>query len=151
MELSGQCPEALAPTLAPELTIGLQSSTMSTFQAFVWRVASGFPARQWGSANDFERVVFPQHPELESIRGKLWTLGARPALMSGSGSTLFGVFADREAREKARGNLKQQFRNAKVFPVTLVSRRAYRALWRRQLGGVGEPGLWPPQSQHVVA
>lgn len=147
MELSSQYQEGLPP----ELTIGLQSSTMSTFQAFVWRVASRFPARQWGSMNDFERVVFPQHPELESIRGKLWTLGARPALMSGSGSTLFGVFADREAREKARGKLKQQFRNAKVFPVTLVSRRAYRALWRRQLGGVGEPGLWPQQSQHVVA
>jgi 4-diphosphocytidyl-2-C-methyl-D-erythritol kinase len=119
--------------LDPDLTIGLPSSTMSTFQAFVWRVASDLPARQWGSVNDFESVVFSQHPQLESIREKLRHLGARPALMSGSGSTLFGVFADKEAREVASGKLKQQFKDAQVFPVTLVSRRAYRALWRRQL------------------
>ncbi len=123
-----------------ESTIGLHSSTTSTFQAVVWRVASRLPARQWGSVNDFESVVFPLHPQLESIRGKLWSLGARPALMSGSGSTLFGVFAGREAREKARVRLKQEFRNAQVYPVSLVSRTTYRALWRRQLSGVGEPG-----------
>jgi len=134
-----------------ELTIGLQSSTMSNFQACVWRVASPLPARQWGSSNDFESVVFPQYPQLESIRGKLWSLGARPALLSGSGSTLFGVFADREARDKARVRLGQQFQYARVFPVSLVSGKAYRALWRRQLAGVGEPVLWPPQNQYGVA
>jgi 4-diphosphocytidyl-2-C-methyl-D-erythritol kinase len=116
------------------LTIGLRSSTTNNFQAFVWRVASGQPARQWGSVNDFESVVFSQYPQLESIRGKLRHLGARPALMSGSGSTLFGVFADKEARDVARAKLKRQFKDAQVFPVTLVSRRAYRALWCRQLG-----------------
>jgi len=118
-----------------ESTIGLHSSTRSTFQAVVWRVASRLPARQWESVNDFESVVFPLHPQLESIRGKLWSLGARPALMSGSGSTLFGVFPSREEREKARVRLEQKFEDARVFPVSLVSRRAYRALWRRQLLG----------------
>ena len=137
--------------LRRELTIELHSSTMSNFQAFVWRVASRLPARQWGSVNDFESVVFPQHPQLESIREKLWSLGARPALMSGSGSTLFGIFADRAARDRARVRLGQQLKNAQVFPVSLVSRAAYQALWRRQLAGLGEPVLWPPQNQHVVA
>jgi 4-diphosphocytidyl-2-C-methyl-D-erythritol kinase len=136
--------------LERELTIGLHSSTISDFQAFVWRVAGRLPGRHWGSVNEFEDVVFPQHPQLESIRAKLWTLGARPALMSGSGSTLFGIFAGREAREKARVRLTKQFREARVYPVSLVSRSAYRALWRRQLASIGEPGLWLPQSQHVV-
>jgi 4-diphosphocytidyl-2-C-methyl-D-erythritol kinase len=127
--------------LDAHLTTQSQYSTISAFQAFVWRVASSLPARQWESVNDFERVVFSQHPQLESIRGKLWHLGARPALMSGSGSTLCGIFPDKEARETARGRLKRQIRDAQVFPITLVSRRAYRALWRRQLGGLGEPYL----------
>jgi len=135
--------------LDAHLTTEFQSSILTAFQAFVWRVANSLPAQQWGSVNDFESVVLSQHPQLVSIREKLWHLGARPALMSGSGSTLFGVFADREAREKARGTLKQQFRDAKVFPVTLVSRRAYRALWRRQLGGVREAFI-PLRRHHAV-
>lgn len=42
--------------------------------------------------NDFERVVFREHPELGSTRDRLRELGARPALLSGSGSAVFGVF-----------------------------------------------------------
>jgi 4-diphosphocytidyl-2-C-methyl-D-erythritol kinase len=44
--------------------------------------------------NDFEPVVFRRHPELGGYRDVLADHGARPALMSGSGSTLFGVFHD---------------------------------------------------------
>lgn len=43
--------------------------------------------------NDFERSVFPIHPELKSIKGKLYSIGADYAAMSGSGSTLFGIFS----------------------------------------------------------
>jgi 4-diphosphocytidyl-2-C-methyl-D-erythritol kinase len=127
--------------LDPGLTAGSASSTMNNFQASVWRIANRLPASSWENVNDFEGVVFAQHPELKSIREKLRIVGARPALMSGSGSTVFGIFASRETREKARAKLQQQFKHAQVFPVSLVSRRAYRALWRRQLAGWGEPSL----------
>lgn len=44
--------------------------------------------------NDFERSVFPQHPTIESIRNKLYDLGATYASMSGSGSSVFGIFQE---------------------------------------------------------
>lgn len=42
--------------------------------------------------NDFERVVFPEHPELEAVRDRLREEGGRPALLTGSGAALFAAF-----------------------------------------------------------
>ena len=42
--------------------------------------------------NDFEKSVFPTHPTIEKIRNQLYLLGASYACMSGSGSTVFGLF-----------------------------------------------------------
>jgi 4-diphosphocytidyl-2-C-methyl-D-erythritol kinase len=44
------------------------------------------------ATNDFEKVVFPQHPQIEDIKNELYALGAIYASMSGSGSTVFGIF-----------------------------------------------------------
>lgn len=42
--------------------------------------------------NDFEKVVFMQYPEIETIKHTMYELGADYAAMSGSGSTVFGIF-----------------------------------------------------------
>lgn len=42
--------------------------------------------------NDFETTVFERHPELSSIKQSLYDAGAVYASMSGSGSSLFGLF-----------------------------------------------------------
>jgi len=42
--------------------------------------------------NDFEKVVFDLHPEIGIIKNKMYELGAEYAAMSGSGSTVFGLF-----------------------------------------------------------
>ena len=42
--------------------------------------------------NDFEHSVFTLHPELGRIKSQLYDLGAAYAAMSGSGSSLFGLF-----------------------------------------------------------
>lgn len=42
--------------------------------------------------NDFEDSVFPNHPELVAIKQTLYDIGALYAAMSGSGSTIFGLF-----------------------------------------------------------
>jgi len=44
--------------------------------------------------NDFESSVFPNYPELADIKEKLYSLGADYAAMSGSGSTMFGIFSN---------------------------------------------------------
>jgi len=46
------------------------------------------------ATNDFERVVFRKKPELEEARDALRQAGAAIAMLSGSGSCLFGVFRD---------------------------------------------------------
>lgn len=45
--------------------------------------------------NDFETSVFAKHPELKELKSALYTNGALYAAMSGSGSTLFGIYAQK--------------------------------------------------------
>lgn len=56
------------------------------------------PVEKWmGSVkNDFEKSVFASHPRLREIKEQLLAGGAVYAAMSGSGSTIYGLFADRE-------------------------------------------------------
>jgi 4-diphosphocytidyl-2-C-methyl-D-erythritol kinase len=49
--------------------------------------------------NDFERIVIPAYPEIGAIKQKLLELGARFASLSGSGSTVYGIF-DEDASAK---------------------------------------------------
>lgn len=49
--------------------------------------------------NDFEYSVFALHPELKDIKTQLYEMGAVYAAMSGSGSSLFGLFRERVAIE----------------------------------------------------
>lgn len=59
--------------------------------------------------NDFEGPVFARHPELGDLRDSLRALGARPALLAGSGSTVFGVFAGGPAAEEAVRTLRAEY------------------------------------------
>lgn len=53
--------------------------------------------------NDFEQTVFPLHPEIAEIKQRLLDAGAVYAAMSGSGSTVFGLFEnDAEGRTDAQ-------------------------------------------------
>lgn len=49
--------------------------------------------KQW-MVNDFESSVFSKHPEIESIKNLLYRKGAIYAAMSGSGSSVFGLFEE---------------------------------------------------------
>lgn len=54
-------------------------------------------------ANDLEPVTFSRFPAVEELKEMLIAAGARGSLMSGSGSTVFGLFADeRTARQAAK-------------------------------------------------
>jgi 4-diphosphocytidyl-2-C-methyl-D-erythritol kinase len=52
--------------------------------------------------NDLEAVSLQMHPELNDFKQMLMNAGALGALMSGSGPTLFGIFADETSAKEAR-------------------------------------------------
>ena len=52
--------------------------------------------------NNFEGVVFSKYKLVEEIKNKLYENGALFALMSGSGSTVFGIFKDSFSANEAR-------------------------------------------------
>lgn len=54
------------------------------------------PIEEWKDwmMNDFEASVFAGHPEIKKIKEALYTEGAIYASMSGSGSSVFGIFKE---------------------------------------------------------
>jgi len=79
-----------------------------------------------GIENDFERVVFPEYPELCEGKSALLSAGAKYASLSGSGSTLYGLFASRAAAVRAAVRLRKQGWAAQA--TSTLTRQAY---WKR--------------------
>ena len=54
------------------------------------------PIQEWRTTvvNDFEASLFPKYPELATLKDHLYELGALYASMSGSGSTVYGIFGN---------------------------------------------------------
>ena len=57
--------------------------------------------------NDFERVIRKTYPEVGKIKETLQSAGALYAGLSGSGSTVFGVFDNLQKAEAILGNFSQ--------------------------------------------
>ncbi len=74
--------------------------------------------------NDFEPVVFHLKPEIERARDALLGVGARVALLAGSGSSVFGVFDKGETQERAAVALKGEGR-WHIFPCAALGRARY--------------------------
>jgi 4-diphosphocytidyl-2-C-methyl-D-erythritol kinase len=68
--------------------------------------------------NDLERAVLPEYPQIAAIKSTLLNCAADGALMSGSGSSVFGIFQDRTAATNAMAALQEQGRVFLVEPLT---------------------------------
>ena len=78
--------------------------------------------------NDLEEVVFHRRPGLAKRRDLLLSLGARQALMSGSGPALFGLFKRRADAEKAAMRFRG-FRRWSVYLVRPLFRPALKSVF----------------------
>src|ERR1035438_1479503 len=76
-----------------------------------------------GIENDFEKVVFPQYPELRDIKGALERAGATYASLSGSGSTLYGLFRSPAEAVKAASRLQRQ--GVRAVATRMLTRSSY--------------------------
>jgi len=137
---------------APELTRSSPSARMTRVGRVVsaWlsgapggegprKTVSGVPARGRGRAeillldlvrtgieNDFERVVFPQHPELREVKRVLARAGAYYASLSGSGSAVFGLFRSGAVASRVAASLAKS--GLPAWATRTLSRRGY---WRK--------------------
>jgi 4-diphosphocytidyl-2-C-methyl-D-erythritol kinase len=126
-----------------ELTSGAGPNIISVFQSSVWD--QGRSSSESLGGNDFEAVVLGRYPRLKALKRQLERLGATPAMLSGSGSALLGVFRDRGQAGRARELLGKEL----ALPIRFVSRTGYRARWWRYLGTHLAERVWPPQSRYA--
>lgn len=127
-----------------KLTLGGDSDKLNVFSraVFAWLRGSstGVPAKGGGDRaeavlldlvhagieNDFESVVFPQHPELRTMKRALEGVGAAYVSLSGSGSTVYGLFKSRALARKAATRL-----SAGGMPAIATKTLTRREYWKR--------------------
>ena len=138
--------------LSRGLTNRLQPPRIRKFQAFAWRTGASVSRpsggesagwQQWAE-NDFEAPVFGRHPSLRRLKQRLADLGASPALMTGSGSAMFGLFE----KDWRVARAAQALASERCFLFSFVGRQRYRSLWWRWLGRHISHKAWPPPSRY---
>lgn len=129
-----------------ELTALRRSDKIDTFSRSVYEWLSGcrftptgVPGKAWdraeallldlvrtGIENDFESVVFPKYPAIREVKRSLGQLGAKYVSLSGSGSTIYGLFGVKKAATKAATRLRSEGVPAQA--TALLTRSLY---WKR--------------------
>lgn len=75
----------------------------------------------WEYYNAFELSIFPKYPQIKFLKDKLLSLGAEFSLMTGSGSTVFSGFNNKEDIDKAYHLLSEEYWCFKCEPHTVES------------------------------
>ena len=73
--------------------------------------------------NILETVTIPEHPEIEAIKSCMIKAGAVNAMMSGSGPTIFGLYATREEAKRATEAVREQGIARQVFVTEIYNNR----------------------------
>lgn len=107
--------------LSARLTLPANGVSLPLFSGPKWPKKKDFSFM----VNDFERVVFTLRPELGQFRDGLIECGAVGALMSGSGSSVFGVFAREVDRDAAVERLSGRFRGWSIQGTRTVEGAAH--------------------------
>lgn len=66
--------------------------------------------------NDFEKPVFTRHPQIKEIKEQMYEAGAAYSAMSGSGSSVFGIFSN-DALRQAQHDTKLKFPSHYFCPI----------------------------------
>jgi 4-diphosphocytidyl-2-C-methyl-D-erythritol kinase len=134
----GEWIEPMPPMPARDLVLGFPPFGISTAEVYARLAALTPPAagvtvpalftkfspeKDFGAArNDLEGAVLEGWPELGVFRARLLDEGARLALVSGSGSTVFGLFDDAAAATRAGASASGAFPSWRVRTSRTVAR-----------------------------
>ena len=130
MHLCVVTPGVRVPTAEAYKALGARALTKADTAAnlSVSRTEADFPDSLCGVwSNDFEAVVVRLFPEVGRAREALKGAGAGRVVLSGSGSSVFGVFESEVEAARARGELGDAEGAWKVFACATVSRAEYLA------------------------
>jgi 4-diphosphocytidyl-2-C-methyl-D-erythritol kinase len=135
----------------PKLTASNGSDRINTFSRTIYEwlngsfTPTGVPGKgrdraeallldlvRTGIENDFESVVFPKYPAIREVKRALERSGAKYVSLSGSGSAVFGLFADQESANQAVKKLEANDIPAQAT-VTLPRER----YWAEMMGKIG--------------
>ena len=156
---TGTCITSLPDLDAEELLIVAPSRTVATAEAYKAFSSATLTTRnsvsilaisrgstnssdsdQWPVSddlgNDFEQVIFDIEPEIGRVKKALLQAGARSALLAGSGSSVFGIFDNREAQQRALEQIRAES-SWRIFPCATLSREEYA----RAMGSCSTPLL----------
>ena len=129
-------PNASISTAKAYRTLNRAALTSSDSKPILFRSqASDFSASNDLNAlhNDFEPIVFQLEPEIERAKVALLKSGAHAAMLSGSGSAVFGIFENQDAQERAIQAIELET-GWRAFPCNTVGRSHYESA----LGPAGE-------------
>jgi 4-diphosphocytidyl-2-C-methyl-D-erythritol kinase len=107
--------------LRARLTLPRNGVSLPLFSAHKWQEENDFHI----AANDLEALVFESWPELEEFRDALWRAGASSALLSGSGSAVYGIFRDEGQLREAEGKLQAGFEGWRLVRTRAVPAAAH--------------------------
>lgn len=85
----------------------LTSSEAASIIPFTLLAAKAIRELPLVARNDLEAPVLAAFPEIAEVKRRLLSLGARHALMSGSGATVFGVFDNSEMAGRVESGLRK--------------------------------------------
>jgi 4-diphosphocytidyl-2-C-methyl-D-erythritol kinase len=81
------------------------------------------PAIAGHMGNVLETVTIPEYPIIADIKNKMMESGAINSMMSGSGPTVFGLFADEETAKKAYKEMLSSGLAKQVYLTTIYNNR----------------------------
>jgi 4-diphosphocytidyl-2-C-methyl-D-erythritol kinase len=109
------------------VTLVLPAFGVSTKDAYSWWDADEHRPHVGSEVrNDLQAPVAARHPEIGTILERLTKAGAVQAMMSGSGSAVYGLFRSRAAAARAADALRS--RSARTLVTRTVNRMRYQEL-----------------------
>ncbi|MEO9144551.1 MAG: 4-(cytidine 5'-diphospho)-2-C-methyl-D-erythritol kinase [Ginsengibacter sp.] len=100
---------------------GIHINTKETFQQVIPEIPKKQikdiiqqPIETWKHEliNDFEKVVFPRYNEIKNLKENLYNHGAVYASMTGTGSTVFGIF---NSKDKINFPIKKEYFQKEIY------------------------------------